>query len=153
MSSSLQTELSQRISEGCCSHGAQRPDRSLLFWRALATVWLSLRENASRVCSGCNQTNLFRDVTVFVDVVQVKRPVEFLLDCSSQEDREAHDKILRQKQAGAHHRLLLAFATAPSIKHLISKVISRLIICVIPRGVDVFSCLLSCFGLLAAGSC
>lgn len=43
-------------------------------------------------------TYLFSDISIFIDVVQVESPVEFLLDCASQEDRKAHDKILQWKQ-------------------------------------------------------
>lgn len=42
-------------------------------------------------------THLFRDVAVFIDVVQVERPVQFFLDRPSQEDGEAHDEILQPK--------------------------------------------------------
>lgn len=41
--------------------------------------------------------HLFRDVSVFIDVVQVEGPVQLLLDRPSQEDGEAHDEILRRK--------------------------------------------------------
>lgn len=41
--------------------------------------------------------DLFGDVSVLVDVVQVEGPVEFFLDRASQENGEAHDKILQQK--------------------------------------------------------
>lgn len=41
------------------------------------------------VCS-----DLLRDVTVLVDVVQVEGPVEFFLDCAPQQNGEAHNKIL-----------------------------------------------------------
>lgn len=44
------------------------------------------------------RTYFFSDVSVFIDVIQVESPVEFLLDRASQEDRKAHDKILQRKQ-------------------------------------------------------
>lgn len=37
---------------------------------------------------------LFGDVAVLVDVVEVKGPLELLVDCSSQEDGEADHKVL-----------------------------------------------------------
>lgn len=43
-------------------------------------------------------TYLFSDISIFIDVVQVESPVEFLLDWASQEDRKAHDKVLQWKQ-------------------------------------------------------
>lgn len=37
---------------------------------------------------------LFGDVAIFVNVVEVKGPLELLVDCSSQEDGEANHKVL-----------------------------------------------------------
>ena len=42
----------------------------------------------------CVCVYLFGDVAVLVDVIQVEGPVELLCDGSSQEDGEAHDKVL-----------------------------------------------------------
>lgn len=41
---------------------------------------------------------LFGDVAVLVNVIEVKGPLELLLDCSSQEDRKANHKVLGGKK-------------------------------------------------------
>lgn len=43
---------------------------------------------------------LFGDVAVLVNVVKVKGPLEFLVDCSSQEDGETNHKVLWRKGRG-----------------------------------------------------
>lgn len=48
------------------------------------------------------RTYFFSDVSIFIDVIQVESPVEFLLDRAPQEDRKAHDKILQRKQDSKH---------------------------------------------------
>lgn len=46
----------------------------------------------------CEGTHLLGDVSIFVDIVKVESPVELFLDCASQQDRKAHDEILRLVQ-------------------------------------------------------
>lgn len=43
---------------------------------------------------GLSPPYLFGDVAILVNVVEVKGPLELLLDCSSQEDGEANHKVL-----------------------------------------------------------
>lgn len=41
------------------------------------------------------ETYLFSDIAVFIDIVKVESPVELFLDRASQKDRKAHHKILQ----------------------------------------------------------
>lgn len=43
---------------------------------------------------------LFGDVAILVNVVEVKGPLEFLMDCSSQQDGETNHKVLWGKGGG-----------------------------------------------------
>ena len=43
---------------------------------------------------------LFGDVAILVDVVEVKGPLEFLMDCPSQQDGETNHKVLWGKGGG-----------------------------------------------------
>lgn len=45
-------------------------------------------------------THLFVNVSVFVDVIQIKCPPEFFMDGSSQQNRQSSDKVLRSERAG-----------------------------------------------------
>ena len=40
------------------------------------------------------KTYLFRNISIFIDIIKVEGPDEFFLDGASQEDGEPHDKIL-----------------------------------------------------------
>lgn len=67
------------------------PKLRIYSWRVLITAWRQLSVHPE-------WTDLFSDVTVLVDVVQVEGPVEFFLNCAPQQNGEAHNKILQRKQ-------------------------------------------------------
>lgn len=50
-----------------------------------------------------NHAYLFGDVAVLVNVVEVKGPLELLLDCPSKEDGEAHHKVLGEGRVRSHN--------------------------------------------------
>lgn len=43
---------------------------------------------------------LFGDVTILVNVIEVKGPLELLMDCPSQQDGETNHKVLWRKVGG-----------------------------------------------------
>lgn len=51
----------------------------------------------------CHITHLFGDVAVFIDVIQIKGPVELLGHRTSEQHRQADDKVLEADRAVSVH--------------------------------------------------